>query len=61
MLELNREKLDYYDFDFETETDCYFYVRSLIDYLATHNKNYNSEQYERIEILKDIFDSIDVV
>ena len=34
------------------------YINGLIDYLYTHNKNYNKTQYYKIEELKIIFDNI---
>jgi hypothetical protein len=34
------------------------YVRGLIDYLYTHNKNYNKTQYYKIEELKTIIENI---
>lgn len=34
------------------------YVRAVIEYLYTHNKNYTKEQYYRIEDLKNIIDNI---
>lgn len=34
------------------------YMKSLVDYLYTHNKNYNKTQYYKIEELKTIIDNI---
>lgn len=41
------------------ETDLILYIKNIIDYLATHNKNYNNPQYFKISLLKDIFKSIE--
>lgn len=36
------------------------YMRSLLDWLYTHNKNYTKEQYYKIEELKIILDNLEV-
>lgn len=41
-----------------TKAEVLHYVRSVIEYLYTHNKNYTKEQYFRIEDLKNIMDNI---
>ena len=35
------------------------YIKNSIDYLSTHNKNYNNTQYNKIMELKEIFDCIE--
>lgn len=45
---------------FETMEDLFYYVSSNIEWLESHNKNYNKEQYRRISDLKDICDCIEV-
>ena len=41
-----------------TKNEVLHYVRGVIDYLYTHNKNYTKTQYFKIEDLKSIIDSI---
>ncbi len=41
-----------------TKAEVLHYVRGVIEYLYTHNKNYTKEQYYRIEDLKNIIDNI---
>lgn len=41
-----------------TAAEIFHYVRSVVDYLYTHNKNYTKTQYYKIEDLKNIIDSI---
>lgn len=61
MLKLNNEKLlEESGISFETMEDCFLYVSSLIDYLESHNKNYNKEQYHRILTLKNICRAIEI-
>lgn len=42
-----------------TKSDLLDYVNSILYNLKTHNKNYTKEQYERINLLNDIFDCIE--
>ena len=58
-------KIDFEKLEKETgikntnETDLILYIKNIIDYLATHNKNYNNAQYFKISLLQDIFKSIE--
>ena len=58
--EKQQEALKKAGFDlFAEDTDnMMFYVHSLIEWLESHNKNYNKEQYHRIQILNDILTAI---
>lgn len=38
--------------------DTISYIKSLLDYLISHNKNYTKEQYSKIDILNDIINAI---
>lgn len=38
--------------------DMMFYIHSLTDWLESHNKNYNREQYDRIAILNELLTAI---
>lgn len=60
MLKINNEKLSEYGFSFETMEDLYLYVLRSVEWLESHNKNYNKEQYYRMLDLKDILDCIEV-
>lgn len=59
-MKLNQDKLKECGLNFESMEDCLFYMESLVDYLESHNKNYNKEQYRRILTLKDIFRAMEV-
>lgn len=39
-------------------TEILFYLHPIIEYLASHNKNYTKAQYEKIDILKDVFKAL---
>lgn len=58
-LEINHEKLTACGFSFESWIDMYLYVKSLMEWLESHNKNYTKEQYYKISSLKEILDCID--
>ena len=60
MLKMNNEKLSECGFAFATMDDLFFYVSRSVEWLESHNKNYNREQYSRISDLKDILDCIEV-
>jgi len=45
--------------DLANDTDnLMFYMHSLTEWLESHNKNYNSGQYDRIVILNELFSAI---
>lgn len=52
------------DIDFTQDTlkeTCLFnYIKDSLEYLKTHNKNYNQKQYWAIMELADIFDCIEI-
>lgn len=58
-LAINHEKLEERGLLFDDWSDIYLYTKSLIEWLESHNKNYNKAQYHRILTLKEIFESID--
>ena len=41
-----------------TKAEILHYMRAVIEYLYTHNKNYTKEQYYRIEDLKNFIANI---
>lgn len=45
--------------DLQNEIELLYYVKSLLDYLESHNKNYTKEQYSKILTLYDILTSIE--
>ncbi len=45
---------------FEDQYDLLQFMKDKIDYLYTHNKNYNNGQWVAIQDLKDIFDYISI-
>jgi len=42
----------------DKETDLIYYIQSVLYNLKTHNKNYTKEQYNRIDTLFEIFESV---
>jgi len=42
----------------EDTDNILFYLYSLIDWLSSHNKNYNKEQYNRIDIANDVLKAL---
>ena len=45
---------------FDTIENLFLFVSNSVEWLESHNKNYNKEQYRRISDLKDICDCIEV-
>lgn len=45
---------------FSDQYDLLEFIKAKIDYLYTHNKNYNNGQWVAIYDLKDIFDYISI-
>ena len=39
---------------FKTLDEVAFYIVPIIEFLATHNKNYTQEQYHKMQILADL-------
>lgn len=59
MLKINKEEMEKYGFNFDSLEDVYFYMKNIIEYLESHNKNYTKNQYYKISTLKDIMNMID--
>lgn len=60
---IDAEKIEKFGFEFGKNLDAqdlYLYMKSLIDWLECHNMNYNKNQYNKIQILKDLFECIDI-
>lgn len=57
-MKIDNERLSNIGLNFETGQDATFYLKSLLEWLESHNKNYNQEQYYKIidclEIVKSI-------
>lgn len=49
------------EFDFYVDTIDSTQLNDTLYYLATHNKNYNNEQYEKIIELKEMFDKGELI
>lgn len=45
---------------FSDQYDLLEFIKAKIDYLYTHNNNYNNGQWVAIQDLKDIFDYISI-
>ena len=58
-LAINHDKLAACGWSFESWSDMYLYVESLINWLESHKKNYTKEQYYKISNLKEILGCID--
>jgi len=58
-LSINHEKLKECGLSFENWSDMYYYIKSLVEWLESHNKNYNKAQYYKIVTIKEILESID--
>ena len=58
-LSINTEKMQDAGYFFDNMSDVYLYIVSLVNYLESHNKNYNKEQYSQIDALKEILEAID--
>lgn len=54
MLKIDNEKMKEYGYSFETMEDLFSYIKEEIEWLESHNKNYNNKQYYKISDLKDI-------
>ena len=55
-IKLNKKKLKQKGFDFEGESMLFDLIKQKIEWLKSHNKNYTTEQYYLIDMLKEIFD-----
>lgn len=55
-IKLNKKKLKQKGFDFEGESMLFDLIKQKIEWLESHNKNYTTEQYYLIDMLKEIFD-----
>lgn len=61
MLKINNDKLlEKTGLSFEIIEDLYLHILENIEWLESHNKNYNNKQYHKILELKDICNSIEV-
>ena len=54
-----RTQLDFKANNKYKEQDLLSYIKSVLYYLWTHNKNYTNEQYYKIDELKEKFDCIE--
>lgn len=59
-IKINIEKMTELGYNFKDIQEIFLYAKELIEYLASHNKNYNSKQYYNIEELKEIFHFIEI-
>lgn len=47
-MKIDNEQLSNIGLNFENGQDAIFYLRSLLEWLESHNKNYTQEQYYKI-------------
>lgn len=59
-LKINYEEINKNIRKFEDNYDLLYFIKDILDYLYTHNKNYNQSQWIKIQDLKEIFDNISI-
>lgn len=59
-MKINQEKLRQYGYQFESLEDMYLYIRSLVEYLEFHNKNYTKSQYYQIQAIAELMECIKI-
>lgn len=59
-LNVNYEELKRWVKDFEDQYDLYYYMKDIVDYLFSHNRNYYNEQFYKITELKNIIDCMSI-
>ena len=59
-MKINFNKINYEtDKNFKNEIEIIEYIKIILDYLETHNKNYTVEQMKKINNLISIFNNIE--
>ena len=58
-MKIDNERLSDIGLNFENGQDAIFYLRSLLQWLESHNKNYNQEQYYKILDCLEIVESME--
>lgn len=59
-MKVNFEYINKYVRNFKSLHDLFDFMKDKIDFLYTHNKNYNQSQWVIIQDLKDIIDNIEI-
>lgn len=60
MVKLNKKKLKQKGLNFKNKSELFEFVKHKIEWLSAHNKNYTTEQYYLIDMLKEIFDCFEI-
>ena len=58
---VNYEDLEEYVRKFKDDYDLFYWIKDTIDYLYHNNKNYNQQQWVKIQDLKEVFDNICII
>ena len=59
-LKINYEEINKNIRKFEDEYDLLYFIKENLEYLSTHNKNYNQSQWIMIQDLKEIFNNVSI-
>lgn len=59
-LKINYEEINKNIRKFEDEYDLLYFIKDNLEYLSTHNKNYNQSQWIMIQDLKEIFNNVSI-
>ena len=54
-IKLNKKKLKQKGLNFKNKSELLDFIKHKIEWLASHNKNYTTEQYYLIDMLNEIF------
>lgn len=60
MVKIDHEKLNNCDMYFDSKEEIVQYFQYMLEYLQSHNKNYTKKQYEIIQCLYDIIQSLEI-
>ena len=60
MLKINYDKLKTMDLGVPDLDDIYYVIDNMMCYLLTHNKNYTKAQFEKLQLVAEFIDCIDI-
>lgn len=59
-MKINQEKLRQYGYNFKSLEGMYLYIRSLVEYLESHNENYTMSQRYLVQIIANLMECIEI-
>ena len=59
MAKINLRNINKLGYDFKSFDEMFEHLKSLLGYLESHNKNYTNKQYNDIQEIKEIIDTIE--